>query len=201
MMIRFGRGTDGYLLVEMLIALSVIAIMAALMSRFLGQLGSISRIESEITAQGELEAAASYMERTLEAARPIRQLSAKPEENPFLIGTSNSIKFSAVTRQGLRSLALRDIHIYLEQTNSGFALVHRITPRRIGNGNPAEELQPITILENVSGLSFDYGFGLGDNASWEKTGELPDTISFRIERQLNGRTISRTGFSVLTGGN
>ncbi len=187
---RDNRKTQGFLLIEMLIALSVIAIMAGLMSRFLGQLGAISRLEAEITLQSELDAGASYLRKILSDAKPVRLLDAEPDTNPMMEGKSGSIRFATITRQGLHALALRDVHLFVSRGQNGNRLLHTVTPRRIANGKMIAPASAISILENIDSLELEYGKSGVWSASWGSDGELPEAIRLRITRNTGKKTIT-----------
>ncbi len=184
------HGIQGFLLLEMLVALAVVAIMGALMSSFLGQLGSVNRLESEIAAQTELDAAAAYIQRTLSGARPVRLLDAEPDTDPFIDGDVASVRFATVTRRGLYSLALRDVHIFSSGTGGQRSLEHTIGPRRLLNGKPVPHGRSIPILDSIESVSFEYSDGSGWNEDWAVNGELPKAIRIRILRKLGNKELS-----------
>lgn len=171
---------DGFLLLEMLVALAVVAVMGALMSSFLGQLGSVNRLESEIARQTEIDAAAAYLQRVLEGARPARILDAEPDTNPQFEGESSSIRFAAVTRRGFYSLALRDVRVFTGSVPGGRRLEHTIGARRMKNGKPIPHGRPIPILDSIESIEFQYSDGSNWSGSWARDGELPHAVKIRI---------------------
>ncbi len=183
------RRNEGFLLLEMLVALSVVAVMGALMSGFLGQLGTINRLETEIVSQTEIDAAAAYLKRTLENARPVRRLDAEPDENPFLVGSETSIQFAAVARKGLHSVSLRDFHIFVATSDGSNSLVHTTGPRRLSGGKPVSHGRAITILRLVERIRFDYGGQGGWSGNWKKDGELPKAVRIRIFVETGSKTL------------
>ncbi len=184
------RQNHGFLLLEMLVALSVVAVMGALMSSFLGQLGAVNRLESEIAAQTELDAAAAYLRRTLSGARPVRMLDTKPEENRLFDGDKSSVRFASVTRRGLYSLALRDVRIFTVSNSQATSLIHTLGPRRLKNGKPVPHGRPIQILDEIDSISFEYSDGLEWSDDWGKEGELPKAVRIRLTRNVGAKTVS-----------
>jgi prepilin-type N-terminal cleavage/methylation domain-containing protein len=180
---------DGFTLLEMLVALAVIAVMGALMVSFLGQLGAINRREAEIATQTELDAAAAYLKRVLEGARPVRMLGAKPDTNPLFDGEAGEIRFGAVTRSGLYSLALRDVHIFVTRSDGRLGLAHTMAPRRLIGGRPVAHGLPIPILDTVDQVSFEYGGGGGWEENWSKDGELPKFVRITLGRSIGNREL------------
>ncbi len=180
MIARGNNRSEGFLLLEMLVALAVVAVMGALMSSFLGQLGSINRLENEIALQTEADAAAAYLQRLLEGARPARLLDAEVNTNPLFDGDQSSIRFAAVTRRGLYSLAFRDVHVFVQSAGGGPSLQHTIGARRLAGGKPKPHGQSITILGKIRSIEFRYGDGSAWSEDWGKEGELPRLVHIRI---------------------
>lgn len=180
----------GFLLLEMLVALAVVAVMGGLMSSFLGQLGSVNRLESEIAAQTELDAAAAYIQRTLSGARPVKLLDAEPDTDPFMDGDETSVRFATVTRRGLYSLALRDVHIFSAGTGVQRSLEHTLGPRRLENGKPVPHGRSIPILDSIGNLSFEYSDGSAWFRDWGRNGELPKAVKVRISKSLGNKELS-----------
>ena len=183
------RHSEGFLLLEMLVALSVVAVMGALMSGFLGQLGAINRLEEEIARQTEIDAAAAYLKRTLENARPVRRLDAEPDKNPLLVGDATSIWFSAIARRGLYSVALRDFRIFAVDAGGGKNLTHSSGPRRLSSGKPVPHGRAITILRSVDQISFGYSDQGEWGSDWNKDGELPKAVRIRISTKSGNKIL------------
>ncbi|MEZ5810818.1 MAG: hypothetical protein R3D45_05315 [Rhizobiaceae bacterium] len=183
------RDKSGFMLLEMLVALSVVAVMGALMTSFLGQLGSINRLEAEIAAQTELDAAVAYLQRTLEGTRSARLLEAEPDTNPLFDGQPSSIRFAAVARRGLYSLALRDVHVFTATVNGHTSLEHTFGARRLANGKPVPHGPTIPILDRVSSVTFEYSDGSDWSNRWSSDGALPRLVKIRIEADVGNKTI------------
>ncbi len=188
-----GRNEDGYLLSEMLVALSVFAVMAALIAGFMGQLGAIKRIEDELAARARLDATSVYLRRVIVSAKPLRLLDSGTNTNQIFDGKSNSIRFAAITRGGLFSLALRDVHIFARarEERSALALAHTVTARRLVSGGPAPAGAPIMIVENLETVLFDYSDGTNWYETWPDGTRFPAAIRIRLSSKI-GRKIVRT---------
>lgn len=174
------KQAEGFLLLEMLVALAVVAVMGALMSSFLGQLGSINRLEGKIAAQTEADAATAYLQRLLEGARPVRLLDAEANTNPVFDGDNSSIRFAAVTRRGFYSLGLRDIHVFVSNADGAPSLHHTMGARRLSGGKPVPHSLGVAILEKVESVDFKYSDGKSWNGTWAKDGQLPKVVGIRI---------------------
>ena len=187
----------GFTLVEMLVALAVLAVMGGMMSSFLTQFRAINRVELEISKQTELDAAAAYMQRLLSSIRPIKLLDAKPDKNPFIDGRNSSLRAALVTRQGIYSLGLKDISIYLEQVGDQKNLVHTLVPRRVENGKPViPDTDPIPIVNDIDSIKFEYLTGESWSGSFSKDGEVPKAIRISLTAKIDKRALSAYAVSL-----
>ncbi len=190
------KGRGGFLLVEILVALSVVAVMAALMASFLGQLGAVSRLENQIAARTELDAVASYLQRTLAAVKMAPLLDNAPKTNFVFDGLPEKMRFAAVTRRGFYSLALRDFRIFIDRSGGKTRLLQSLTPRRLVNGAPVTSNSPTLILQDIDSVSFKYGDGGGGySGKWKKDGELPAAVKITLFRTVGGKEISASAIA------
>jgi len=190
------NGSDGFTLLEVLIALGVLAIMAALMSGFLSQLGAVSRLEATVRTQTRLDAATNHVSRLLENARPIRLLDAEPDEQRFMDGLADSVRVTVVTRQGISALALRDIRIFHDPTNG--SLYQTVSPRRLVGGAPNLSAMTTTLItDNVSSVAFSYAGGSAWDSAFTEEKTLPDAIRIELKAERGGRTITSAAIAVL----
>ena len=190
------KGRGGFLLVEILVALSVVAVMAALMASFLGQLGAVSRLENQIAARTELDAAVSYLQRTLAGVKKAPLLDNEPKTHFLFDGLPEEVRFAAVTRQGFYSLALRDFKIFIDRSGGRTRLLQTLTPRRLVNGAPVSPNSPTLILQDIDSVSFEYGDGGGGFSSkWKTDGILPSAVKVTLFRTVGGKQISASAIA------
>ncbi|MDJ0613687.1 MAG: prepilin-type N-terminal cleavage/methylation domain-containing protein [Rhizobiaceae bacterium] len=187
---------SGFTLVEMLVALAVLAIMGALMASFLSQLRTVNRFEAEIAKQTELEAAASYLQRLFTSVRPIKLLNAEPDTNPLFDGQKTSVETAIVTRQGIYSLGLRDVKVFLQESSGKTNLVHTLAPRRVVNGKPVPPAgPPIPIIDDIDTIQFEYSSGSSWSDSFSKDGEIPSAMRITIRATVDKRVLSATAIT------
>lgn len=187
---------DGFTLVEMLVALAVLAVMGGLMAGFLTQLSSVNRFEAEIAKQTELDAAAGYLQRVFRTIKPVKLLDAEPNTNPLFEGKSSSVRAALITRQGIYSLGLRDVNIYIEERDGKRNLVHTLAPRRTVNGEPVLPTgAPVPIVDDIDSVAFEFS----DNSSWSNSfssdGKLPSAIKVTLKAKVGKKELEATAIS------
>lgn len=186
----------GFTLIEVLVALAVLAIMGGLMTSFLTQLRTVNRFEAEISKQTQLDAAATYMRRLLSTVRPVVILDSDTDKNPFLEGEGTSLRAAVVTRQGVYSLGLRDVHVFLEQRNGQTNLVHTLVPRRVEDGVPVvPENDPIPIIDDIDSIKFEYSTGQNWSGVFNSDGALPKAIRITLSAKIDKRTLIASAIS------
>ena len=186
----------GFLLVEILVALSVVAVMAALMTSFLGQLAAVSRLEHRIAARTELDAAAAYLQRTFAGIKMAPLLDNEPETNFVFEGLPQELRFAAVTRRGFYSLALRDFRIFVDRSTGKTRLLHSLTPRRLVNGEPIAPNPPTSILQDIDSVAFEYADEVGGYSNqWKVDGLLPAAVKVTLFRTVGGTEISASAIA------
>lgn len=184
---------DGFVLIELLVALSVVAVMAAMMAGVFTQMRSVARLREQVIVKAELEGALSHLERTLAAAKPAKLPDNKEEENRMFDGRAAQMRFAAVTRQGFYSLAFRDIDIHIDTQGPAPRLVQTMSLRR--PPEVAEETKStIIILDRFDAIDFSYSEdGNSFVSSFTKDGIIPRMVKVRISRTVSGKTVTATG--------
>ena len=190
------NGRGGFLLLEFLVALSVVAVMAALMTSFLTQLGAVSRLENQIAARAELDAAASYLQRTLAGVKMAPLLGNEPETDFVFEGQREALRFAAVTRRGFYSLALRDFRIFIDRSTGRTRLLQSLTPRRLVNDAPISPNPPTLILQDIDAVSFEYADDIGGfSSNWKVDGLLPSAVRVTLFRTVGGKEVSASAIA------
>lgn len=183
---------QGFVLIELLVALSVVAVMAGLMAGVFGQLRSVANLREQMVVKAELEGTLSHLERTLAGARFAKLPDNEDEENKMFDGTASSMRFAAITRQGFFSMALRDIDIHIDTQGDTPRLVQTMSMRRPAEA-AAETKSTIIILDRFDSLDFSYSEdGLTFVSSFTKQGSLPKMVKIKIGRSVSGKTVSAT---------
>ncbi|MCR5858794.1 prepilin-type N-terminal cleavage/methylation domain-containing protein [Mesorhizobium sp. J428] len=191
-MTRPSSSRDGFVLIEVLVALSVVAVMAGMMAGVFGQLNSVARLREQVIVRAELEGALSHLASTLSAAK-LASLPDSEEENVKMFdGRATQMRFAAVTRQGFYSLALRDIDIYIDDQAAAPRLVQSMAMRRQPDAAEATR-STIIILDSFDRIDFTYSEdGVSFMSSFSKAGILPKLVKIRISRSVAGKTVSAT---------
>lgn len=187
----------GFVLIEILVALSVVALMGALMAGVLGHLRAAGNVKEQVLARVELSAAVGHLQRTLSGARKVA-LDRDEGDGGVLRGEAGRMRFVAATRQGFHSLAFRDVGIFVERAGGASRLVQTQALRRpdAGPGGAAweEPALRVVVMEDISDASFEYSHdGVGYAPDWNRGGELPALVRVTLSRELAGRTVSVSG--------
>lgn len=191
-MTRRASSRDGFVLIEVLVALSVVAVMAAMMAGVFSQLRSVAKLREQVIVKAELEGALSHLERTLSGAKSAKLPENVDEEDKRFEGRATQMRFAGVTRQGFYSLALRDIDIHIDTQGDAPRLVQTMSMRRPPEA-AAETRSTIIILDRFDSLDFSYSEdGLTFTSSFTKQGSLPKMVKIRIGRSVSGKTVSAT---------
>jgi prepilin-type N-terminal cleavage/methylation domain-containing protein len=181
----------GFVLIELLVALSVVAVMAGLMAGVFGQLRSVANLREQMVVKSELEGTLSHLERTLAGTRMAKLPDNENEQNRMFDGTASSMRFAAVTRQGFYSLALRDIDIHIDRGGEAPRLVQSMSLRRPKDEVP--EAQTIIILDDFDSLAFAYSDdGKTFTSSFNKDGALPMLVRITLSRTVMGKQVTAT---------
>jgi type II secretory pathway pseudopilin PulG len=183
--------SEGFVLVEILVALSVVAVMAAMMAGVFGQLRSVASIREQLLVRAELEGALSHLERSLGGARLARLAGSKDDEAKMFDGASARVRFATVTRQGFYSLALRDVDIHIDTQGQGSRLVETLSLRRPADTLP--EPSTIIILDRFDSIRFAYSDdGVTFTPSFSRDGGLPLMVRITLSRSVAGRLVTAT---------
>lgn len=200
---RARRASAGFTLVDMLVALSLLAIIAVLTTGFFNQLRSIKRIQDETAIQMELAALSAYLEQVIERAMPLPLVDEALTERHYLVGTRASLRFITIIRQGTRSFGLRDTVFSLVTDADRAALVQNSLPRRIDVSDLRELGRSITLANDA--LSIEFSYLTYDPASyapiwveeWARPRALPSAIRFELAVERGGKTYASTGHALL----
>jgi prepilin-type N-terminal cleavage/methylation domain-containing protein len=178
---------SGMALIELLAALSIVAVMSGLMVGFLGQLRAMDRLEDEAAAKAELAAAAGHLQRTVEAARAVPLAMDEESMQASLEGDRNRMRFVAVTRADFHALGLREVQFASRSTSSGHAIVQSIRARR-REDIPAAEAA--IVVDGLTEIHFEYADASGVfQDSWTDQ-SMPRAVRIGLGRRLHGRMIS-----------
>ncbi len=183
---------SGMVLVELLTALSILAIMSALMAGMLGQTRTLGRMGTEVTARAELAAAADHLARTISAARPLALSGTATERPPVLVGTAGGLRFVAVTRRGFDTLGLSEVMIAPRSGPDGLIVVESLRPVHAG-GAPATAAE--IVVDGLASAEFAYVGTDGTVLPNWSAGTLPAGVRITLVKTHRGRQIRVNDFA------
>lgn len=188
-------------MVELLVSLSLIATMAALMTLFFGQFRGFGVAAERLVEAREAHVVSDYVEAILARAMPLALISDNPAERRYLVGTSSSLRFSAIARTGYNRRSLREVEIRTTDTMGGPAIDQVLRPRRFGRPAQDIDLRVETLLPSRSMIRFRYlGWREAESAwsdEWSELAALPRAISIIVTMEREGRTYEAGSLAIL----
>ncbi|MCR4265784.1 hypothetical protein [Nitratireductor sp. ZSWI3] len=196
-------GRDGFSLVDMLVALLLLATIAGLTMSFYNQLRTLKRIESVAADQMEMDALSSFLEETIRKAMPLPLLQSAEADQHFLIGTPTSILLVGLSRQGTRAIGLRELTFVLRGDRQNMILVQESRPRRLAEASRNSFASSINLTDGVRSIRFEYmaydpvTYDPVWSDTWTSARTLPEAVRFQMLVERNGETIAVTGYTDL----
>jgi prepilin-type N-terminal cleavage/methylation domain-containing protein len=186
----------GFTLVELLIALALLAVLSTLLlTATLGLRQVLTRIEQS-EAEPAIARIADHMRRTAEGIRPIRQ-SNSTGIGSLLDGTETTMRFTTGYAPMGQVAGLYEVEWNVRRGSAGDMQTLVETRRLYRPPVPQSEAQParpettVTLLQGIASLSFRY-WGTNDASStaswlpnWKGALSLPPLISLEIIRAQN----------------
>ncbi len=197
-----GSACAGFTLVEILVAMSILAMIGGMVTVFFGQLRKVTELQSVESVQQELDSVTRYLERSLEGALALPVNMNQSRDRFFLSGTSDVVSFVSASRLGVSPASLRTKSIRLIADTEGNTLDMTIKPRRFTR--TAEKPLTVTLLEGVETFRFEYLDKAVDSTepvwldNWERERQLPAAIRVTITLETQGRTLLGTAIARLT---
>lgn len=195
----------GFTLVEMLVALTIVAVMSSLMVVFISQSRAMLQIESALQAETEVGAIVGFLETIVADAEPLPLLPSNPDHVLYFKGGPSEIRFSAISPIGFGTNALREIAIGLRQSDGAGKATHRDLilvgkPRR-ASARPNVSSPETTLLTGIADLEFEYLGGSGSEVSWspiwDSQRRLPAAVRIKLSIARNGKVYSSNGLARL----
>ena len=168
---------DGFTLLEVLIALTVLSLMFAGIFGFLGQLGNINRISQNSSDTNELEFLERHIRNSLSNSQRLPILSEGFLKQHYLVGTSSEVTFVGKSRLGVNGTGLFDITLRHDEREN--TLIEERRLRRFKDDG-RNQIQRFVLFEDVETVSISYLRALTESGSeWES--------AWRAERKLPAR--------------
>jgi len=180
----------GFTIIEMLIGLSLTALVASLLLVGITQLHPIQdRTDTQIITH-ELNAAADYVERILINQRNLAFLENNPERAAF-VGEKTRMRFVAVVSTGSDQHQLRDVCFDVINADGSFNLQQSIRPRRLSDiHNVADTTSVISDLTNIH---FNYLSQEGRwSDRWPASQRLPVAVRITLKRVKSAAVLDVT---------
>lgn len=187
-------GDAGFTLVEVLVVLSIVALMSSLMLAMMGQFHGLIMIDRTLSKQATLQKVADYVADLLEHAEAIPLVNGPDVPVQFVDGTSDGVSFLSAARTGAHSVGLSKIHIEMDDGS----IIQSNSLRRFEPSENATD--KFALLENATSLKFSYlQKPVATNAApqwlddWHQPGTFPVAIKVRLHSTLdNGNIVAAT---------
>jgi type II secretory pathway component PulJ len=194
---------DGFSLIDMLVALVLLAIISGLMLAFIGQFRVLQRLRTDISAKMELDALTGYLQDTIGGAMPLPFLDNQPDTRFVFEGTKSRLRFTTIARQGVQSFGLRETALALEGQGDRQTLVQDFYPRRLDEQERTAATATIELAANITTLKFEYlSYDAKTRApiwseDWLARNGLPAAVRFDFTSQRNGKVLQSSGQAVV----
>lgn len=198
-----GDAEAGFSLVDMLVALTLLAIMSGLMASFTGQFRTIGRMNDDVAAKAEIEALADYLGRAVGTALPLSLLRSDPMRRSPFEGDSSHLRFVTTARQGIETVSLRETEISLQGEGDRRTLVQRFTPRRRDAEVRDAAAMRVELARGINSLRLRFlSYDKITHApvwsdDWVGENGLPAAVSIDIVAVRDGTSVSAEGLGVL----
>lgn len=172
----------GFTLLELLVALMVLALITALSGIFVRQLGAVTDLEYATRTGREVSAAIRHIERTLSEAREL-VLDPVEGKGAVFVGTLDSMMFIAAGQGGFVGRALSDVRISAISREDHIDLVQEVRKRpAMGDG-----WTRYTIAEGLGSVRFDYADREGSFVPLWSAGQLPSVVRIVVTKPAGRR--------------
>jgi prepilin-type N-terminal cleavage/methylation domain-containing protein len=198
------RPDDGFTLVEVLVALSVIALMSGLMLAMMGQFRHLTYADHRLTDQTALKKTANHIAGLLERAEALPLEITPGAPLVFMAAQEGGARFLAVAKSGALTSGLLQIEINLEKKDGIERVVETISPRSASD--QAAGKATFELLGHAERLTFSYLHTAEApehepvwSAEWKTAGELPVAIRVTIQtRDKSGDPLSASSIAYLS---
>ncbi|MDA4848835.1 type II secretion system protein GspJ [Hoeflea poritis] len=192
----------GFSLAEILVVLSILALITGMTTVFLGQLRKASQIHSEREMQYDLDSVSRYLERTIESALALPLDISENKDRAFFRGSHTVIEFVSTSRVGIQEAAMRTKRIEMAENGDANDLVQTLSTRRFhGSTSTGDEPVSATILDDVKEIRFEY-FGAPFasqkpqwSPDWNHERSLPRAVRMTVTAIRNGHEFTSEGIA------
>ena len=184
---------DGFSLVEMLVSLAILGMLGTIMSSFAVQLRLLDSRSTAMAYKNEVDVVSRYISELAASAveQAVRIRSGQPVE--VFLGQNEKIRFIANSRASSINQGLRDVQIYLAESEAGaFQILQENNYHSPSSATLVAAADSIVLLDAVQSLRFQFSNGPEQIwiDQWEKTSRLPYSIRTSISYTLNGQEVT-----------
>ncbi len=182
------RGAEGFTLVELLVAITLIALLTVGLYQAFG-IGTraASTVSANIDRAAQIALAYDFMQRAFTAAEPLPAPTDLSQAAINFDGESQALSFVALPPAYLAIGGFQRLHLGLEPGRDGARLI--VTWEGVARGPTApqpEMLQPSVLIDQVRSVAFTY-FGVPGPKQkaawldrWSERDSLPQLIRMRL---------------------
>ncbi|WP_161712619.1 PulJ/GspJ family protein [Allorhizobium undicola] len=170
---------SGFSLIEVLVALVLIAMMTSILTSAIGQLRKMGEINQKLILQQETDTVADQIAMDLQTTfrKPLLGAPSTSKQDVFR-GTSDAIEFVAAVRIGFKSLGVRQVRYDIVDNGGRFALQRTLKPYHFEERGVVRDL----VSTHMDRMQFQY---LGENetvwrTTWDNVNQLPLGVRFNL---------------------
>lgn len=198
---RFAGSEAGFTLIEVLVALVVLAIVVAMLPGAFRFAHATWDAAARLDRRAGYDIAGGFLRSRLAEAMPIFEPTASGLKRIAFQGTGETLSFVAATPNGPAGAGLYRFALEMglaDARSRAPALLARVRPYRTGAADSDAGEERRMLVEGVTGLAIRY-FGRGEARSepawlgaWTSTDALPMLVELTVTSREGGGTATRT---------
>jgi len=171
---RRAKDNDGFTLIELLISLALLSLMAIYAIQAFTTLRSMNRVETELSAQMEVSAAARHLRQELSDARAVFQNNGDQNHKLYFAGAPQSLSFVAASN-GEREVG--GLYFVTFSLDSAGTLTEK---RQLIGATLNDNVNESILLRGVESISFNYISETETSPNWSSPTQLPRAVGINI---------------------
>ncbi|WP_108883250.1 prepilin-type N-terminal cleavage/methylation domain-containing protein [Anderseniella sp. Alg231-50] len=195
-------GEEGFTLVELLVAISLLAILSGLFVNTVVLSQRMAGVSGRLVSSQEIDAVERYLRRDLRQVFKIFQLDPKAKKLHLVFrGGPDQLDLVLSANIDVEYGGLRYVSFLIDESgDAGPRLITRRQPGgALGENTVAVKTSEVVLLENISSLSFRY-YGTGEDKGrqttgwfdvWGAVGQLPRLVELNIVQNVEGHRTER----------
>jgi prepilin-type N-terminal cleavage/methylation domain-containing protein len=173
-----GSNSDGFTLVELLIALALLGLMAVYAIQAFNAMRNMNRVAADISAQMEVDSVARLLRRELSDARAVFQQVGTGNSKLYFNGQPEALSYVTVSNGEREIAGLYYVSLRLDESGTFIA------ERRLLGAKPNPQVNSVILLRGLSKLQLSYA-GAESNPEpqnlWSIENQLPKVVRVHIE--------------------